>query len=92
MVVDLTDFSPVAELPLPWLKRCLQMCPPEILPCISVSYLRSTYHPVHSADGTQTITLYNPNTYAKKRLRRIMTELSAISEYIFDTGPPARKC
>jgi neurofibromin 1 len=37
LVIDLTDFSSSTELPLPWLKRSIQMCPPGVLPCINVS-------------------------------------------------------
>jgi neurofibromin 1 len=38
VVIDLTDFSSSAELPLSWLKRSVQMCPPSVLPCVNVSY------------------------------------------------------
>lgn len=37
IIVDLTDFSPATELPMPWLKRCVQMCPSGILSSIGVS-------------------------------------------------------
>lgn len=39
LVIDLTDFSAANELPMAWLKRSLQMCPPGILPCINVGDL-----------------------------------------------------
>ena len=36
-VVDLTDFSPSTELPINWMRRSIQMCPPAILPFVNVS-------------------------------------------------------
>ncbi|WRT69099.1 uncharacterized protein IL334_006083 [Kwoniella shivajii] len=61
IVIDLTDFSAANELPLPWLKRSLQMFPPGILPSI------------------HTLAIYNPNSYAKKRVRRLVSELLTIT-------------
>ncbi|WVQ63868.1 uncharacterized protein L199_002024 [Kwoniella botswanensis] len=61
IVIDLTDFSPANELPLPWLKRSIQMFPPGVLPSI------------------HTLAIYNPNSYAKKRIRRLVSELLTIS-------------
>ncbi|EIW67076.1 hypothetical protein TREMEDRAFT_69974 [Tremella mesenterica DSM 1558] len=61
IVIDLTDFSPSTELPLAWLKRSLQMCPPGVFGCIN------------------TIALYNPNTYARKRVRRLIAELLTVA-------------
>lgn len=37
LVIDLTDFSSSNELPLAWLRRSMQICPPGVLPCINVS-------------------------------------------------------
>jgi neurofibromin 1 len=34
VIVDMTDFSPQSEIPIPWLRRSLQMCPPRIMPLI----------------------------------------------------------
>lgn len=34
VIVDMTDFSPQSEVPIPWLRRSLQMCPPRIMPLI----------------------------------------------------------
>ncbi|OCF79181.1 neurofibromin 1 [Kwoniella mangroviensis CBS 8886] len=59
IVIDLTDFSPANELPLPWLKRSIQMFPPGVLPSI------------------HTLAIYNPNSYAKKRIRRLLTTVEA---------------
>nr|XP_018259204.1 neurofibromin 1 [Kwoniella dejecticola CBS 10117]OBR81362.1 neurofibromin 1 [Kwoniella dejecticola CBS 10117] len=53
VVIDLTNFSAANELPLPWLKRSIQLFPPGILPSI------------------HTLAIYNPNTYAKKRIKRL---------------------
>ncbi|WWC91180.1 uncharacterized protein L201_006121 [Kwoniella dendrophila CBS 6074] len=64
VVIDLTDFSPANELPLPWLKRAIQMFPPGILPSI------------------HTLAIYNPNSYAKKRIRRLVSELLTITPAI----------
>ena len=36
IVIDLTDFSAANELPVAWMKRCLQICPPSILSCVNV--------------------------------------------------------
>ena len=57
LVIDLTDFSQSSEVPMTWLKRIVQLCPPTILPCI------------------HTLAMYNPNSYARKRVRRIISEL-----------------
>jgi neurofibromin 1 len=72
IVIDLTDFSPATELPMNWLRRSLQMCPPGILPCVNVS---SSFCVCVLALTRQTLALYNPNSYAKKRLRRLISEL-----------------
>ncbi|WVW79391.1 hypothetical protein I302_101360 [Kwoniella bestiolae CBS 10118] len=64
IVIDLTDFSPANELPLPWLKRSIQMFPPGVLPSI------------------HTLAIYNPNSYAKKRIRRLVSELLTITPAI----------
>ncbi|OCF40958.1 neurofibromin 1 [Kwoniella heveanensis CBS 569] len=61
LVIDLTDFSAANELPLAWMKRTLQMCPPGILPCV------------------HTLAIYNPNSHAKKRIKRLMSELLTVS-------------
>lgn len=37
-VIDMTSFSPTTDLPLSWLKRTLQLCPPGLLPCVQVSH------------------------------------------------------
>jgi neurofibromin 1 len=60
LIIDLTDFSSMTEMPSPWLRRSVQMCPPGILPLIN------------------TLVLYNPNSYARKRLRRIINDLLAV--------------
>jgi len=60
LVIDLTDFSSMTEMPSAWLRRSVQMCPPGILPLVN------------------TLVLYNPNSYARKRLRRIITDLLAV--------------
>lgn len=67
IVIDLTDFSAANELPVAWMKRCLQICPPSILSCVS------------------TIAVYNPNTYAKRRVRRLVTELLTASSPVGKT-------
>ncbi|KAK4687682.1 neurofibromin 1, partial [Tremellales sp. Uapishka_1] len=82
LVIDVTNFSPATELPVAWLRRSLQMCPPGILPCLN------------------TLALYNPNTYARKRLRRVISELMVTGEYSacpvvrwthYEPGPGAGK-
>ncbi|KAL7420982.1 Ras GTPase activating protein ira2 [Cryptotrichosporon argae] len=67
LVIDLTDFSPATELPLTWLRRSVQICPPGMLPCVS------------------TLALYNPNSYARKRMRRLISELSTFSPSVGKT-------
>lgn len=64
LVIDLTDFSPTTEMPIAWLRRSLQMCPPGILPLV------------------HTLALYNPNSYARKRLRRMIADLSTVGTTI----------
>lgn len=39
LVIDLTGFSSSTELPMPWMKKMLQMCPPGILSMVNVSCL-----------------------------------------------------
>ncbi|WWC73068.1 uncharacterized protein I206_107033 [Kwoniella pini CBS 10737] len=67
IVIDLTNFSAANELPLPWLKRSIQLFPPGVLPSV------------------HTLALYNPNTYAKKRIRRFVSELLTITPTIGKT-------
>ncbi|ORX39325.1 putative ras GTPase activator [Kockovaella imperatae] len=57
LVIDLTDYNQASELPILWLKRTIQLCPPGIFPCI------------------HTLALYNPNTYARDRIKRLISEL-----------------
>ena len=57
LVIDLSDFSQSSEVPMTWLKRIIQLCPPTVLPCI------------------HTLAMYNPNSYARRRVRRIISEL-----------------
>lgn len=66
LIIDLTDFSSMTEMPSTWLRRSFQM--------------------VDSATWTliNTVVLYNPNSYARKRLRRIIGDLLAVA-------PPAGK-
>ena len=66
LVIDLTDYNQSSELPMTWLKRTVQLCPPGILPCI------------------HTLALYNPNTFARKRIRGLISELLLVI-------PPAGK-
>ncbi|KAK8844111.1 hypothetical protein IAR55_006905 [Kwoniella newhampshirensis] len=61
LIIDLTDFSPATELPIAWLRRSIQMCPPSIL-----SYIH-------------TMVLYNPNSYARRRSRRVISDLLTIT-------------
>lgn len=38
IIIDMTGFLVSAELPLVWMKRMLQMCPPNVLAAVNVSY------------------------------------------------------
>ncbi|WVR09039.1 hypothetical protein IAU60_006099 [Kwoniella sp. DSM 27419] len=60
LVVDLTGSSAANELPIAWLKRMIQMCPPGIIPCIN------------------TLALYNPNSFARKKLKRTVADLASV--------------
>ncbi|OXB36317.1 neurofibromin 1 [Cryptococcus neoformans] len=61
LIIDLTDFSHSTELPMVWLKKCIQLCPSGTL------------------SNLNTLVFYNPNSYARKRLRHLISELLTIS-------------
>ncbi|CAK9779949.1 putative ras GTPase activator [Cutaneotrichosporon oleaginosum] len=53
VIIDMTDFSPQSEIPVPWLRRSLQMCPPQIMPLIHTlvlynpnSYVKKRFRPL----------------------------------------------
>lgn len=86
LVIDLTGFSPATELPITWLRRSVQICPSGILPRMTVSQQTGTFPFLMLY---QTLALYNPNSYARKRMRRITSELRVIGTSFID-NPKAR--
>ena len=50
LIIDLTDFSPATDLPVAWLGKQLQMCPPHILPLIHVSSVERAHTHTLNAD------------------------------------------
>jgi hypothetical protein len=75
-VFDFTGYSPAVDLPKYWIQRIAQLCPPRLPQMVNV---RPPSLPPVIADG-QVLALYNVNTYATKRIRRIVGVLLPICQ------------
>ena len=71
LIIDLTGFSSSTEIPMVWIRKVLQMSPPGILSCLRVSVCY-----MYRADAGQTLALYNPNSYFRRGIRRIVADLA----------------
>jgi hypothetical protein len=81
-IFDFTGYTPAVDIPKFWIQRIAQLCPTRLLMLVNVSPpLRLSSF---CAD-LQCLALYNVNTYAIKRVRRIVGVLAPICESSFET-------
>ena len=81
-IFDFTGYTPAVDIPKFWIQRIAQLCPTRLLMLVNVRPF--LYFSSYCAD-LQCIALYNVNTYATKRVRRIVGVLAPICEF----GRPA---